>query len=69
MYVKNFVTTTSDYNMLNVKTWALTELGSPCIPEYRVFRHTQNEVVQLTHTSEKDVKMNFTERQKLFNFK
>lgn len=69
MYVRNFVTTTSDYNILNVKTWALTELGSPCIPEYRVFRHTQNEVVQLTHTSEKDVKMNFTERQKLFNFK
>ncbi len=69
IYIKNFVTPSSDYNVLYIKKWALTELGTPCIPEYRVFRHTQNEVIQLTKTSEKNVKLNFTERQKLFNFK
>ncbi len=66
-YIKNFVTTNADYNILNIKKWALTELNAPCVPEYRIFKSAQRYVIHITKTNSQDVKMEITEREKLFN--
>ena len=66
-YIQNFVTTNPNYNILNIKKWALTELNVPCVPEYRVFKSVQRYVIQITDTGSQDVKIEFTEREKLFN--
>jgi len=66
-YIQNFVTTSPNHNMLHIKKWALTELNTPCVPEYRVFKSVQRYVIHITETSSQDVKIEFTEREKLFN--
>jgi hypothetical protein len=67
-YIRNFVTKDADYNILFIKHWALNELGTPCVPEYRIFKKVQERVIILTNTSAADVKMDFTEREKLLDF-
>ena len=67
-YIKSFVTKDSDYNVLYIKNWAMAELNTPCVPEYRIFKTVQNHVILLTHTGPEDVKMDFTEREKILNF-
>lgn len=67
-YIRNFVTKDSDYNILYIKHWALHELGAPCVPEYRIFRKVQERVILLTNTNAGNVKMDFTEREKLLDF-
>ena len=67
-YIKNFVTKNADYNILNISKWSMSELHAPCAPEYRVFKTVQFYIMHITQTSAKDVKMEFIEREKLFNF-
>ncbi len=67
-YIRSFVTTNADYNILYIKNWALTELGSPCIPEYRTFEKVYESVIMLTRTDSENVKMEFTEREKILDF-
>ncbi len=67
-YLKNFVSTNTNYNILNIKKWAITELHAPCVPEYRVFKTVQEYVIYITRTNPQEVKMEFTEREKLFAF-
>lgn len=66
-YLKNFVITHANYNSLNIKKWAITELQTPCIPEYRVFKSVQQFVIYITRTNAQEVKLDFTERERLFN--
>ena len=66
-YLKNFVSTDANYNILNIKKWAMTELNTPCVPEYRVFKTVQRYVIYITQTNAREVKLEFTEREKLFN--
>ena len=66
-YLKNFVSTDANYNILNIKKWAMTELNTPCVPEYRVFKTVQRYVIYITQTNAREVKLEFTERDKLFN--
>jgi hypothetical protein len=66
-YIQNFVTTNTDHNILFIKKWALTELNAPCVPEYRIFKSVQRYVIHITETSSQEVKMEFTERERLFN--
>ena len=66
-YLKNFVTTNTNYNILTIKKWVMAELHTPCIPEYRVFKTVQQYVIYITHTNAQEVKLEFTEREKLFN--
>lgn len=67
-YMRSFVTKDPDYNILFIKHWALHELGTPCVPEYRIFKKVQERVIILTNTGPGDVKMDFTEREKLLDF-
>ena len=67
-YIKNFTTKNSDYNQLNIKKWAITELNTPCVPEYRIFVAVQEYIIKITQTNSQEVKMNFTEREKILNF-
>lgn len=66
-YIKNFVIVNPDYNILYIKKWAIAELKTPCIPEYRVFKKVQQNIIHITQTNSQEVKMEFTERERLFN--
>lgn len=66
-YIQNFVTTSPNHNILHIKKWALTELNTPCVPEYRIFKSVQHYIIRITETSLQDVKINFIEREKLFD--
>lgn len=67
-YIRSFVTKNADYNILYIKHWALNELNAPCVPEYRIFKKVQKQVILLTNTNAAEVKMDFTEREKLLDF-
>ncbi len=67
-YIRSFVTKDADYNILHIKYWALNELKAPCVPEYRIFEKVQKQVIILTNTNALEVRMDFTERQKLLDF-
>jgi hypothetical protein len=67
-YIKNFVSKNADYNQLNIKKWAITELNVPCVPEYRIFESVQNYIIHITQSNTQEVKINFTEREKIINF-
>lgn len=67
-YIRSFVTKNSDYNILYIKNWAMNELNTPCVPEYRIYKKVQQQVINLTGTDEENVKLDFTERQKIINF-
>ena len=58
----------ADYNQLNIKKWAITELNVPCVPEYRIFESVQNYIIHIAQSNSQEVKMNFTEREKIINF-
>ncbi len=68
LYIRAYVVRNSDYNLLYIKQWAMAELNTPCVPEYRVFEKVQERVILLTRSSAEDVKLDFKERQKLFGF-
>ncbi len=65
LYIKSFVIKNDDYNQLAVKNWAMTELHSPCLPEYRVFYCVQQKLISLTATDTLNVKLQFIERKKI----
>ena len=67
-YIKYFTTKSSDYNVLSIKNWAITELNVPCVPEYRIFEEVQQNIITLTQTNSKEVQLIFTEREKIINF-
>lgn len=67
-YIRHFVITNDDYNVLYVKAWAVNELNVPCVPEYRVFKTVHQYVIDITGTNSKEVRFNFIERQKLIKF-
>lgn len=67
-YSRLFVATSPDHNVLYIKRWAMTELNSPCLPEYRVFKRAQDYVIMLTDSKAEDVKLEFTEREKILGF-
>lgn len=66
-YIRNFVTTDADYNILQVKKWALSELHAPCIPEYRAFETVYEYILYVTQSTPNEVHFEFIEREKLFN--
>jgi hypothetical protein len=68
LYIRAYVVRNSDYNLLYIKQWAMGELNTPCVPEYRIFEKVQERVILLTRTGPEDVKLDFKERQKLFGF-
>jgi hypothetical protein len=67
-YLRSFVTKNSDYNILYIKHWAMAELNTPCVPEYRIFKKVQERIILLTGTSAEDVKLDFKEREKIVDF-
>ncbi len=67
-YLKSFVTRNSDYNILYIKNWAMNELNVPCVPEYRIFKKVQSYVMDITGSTPQDVKLDFTEREKVIDF-
>lgn len=67
-YLRHFTVTSDDYNTLYIKNWAQAELKVPCVPEYRIFKTVQWYIIQITQTDSKEVKFNFTEREKLIKF-
>ncbi len=68
LYIRAYVVRNSDYNLLYIKQWAMGELNTPCVPEYRVFEKVQERVILLTGSNREEVKLDFKERQKLFGF-
>ncbi|MBI3521018.1 MAG: hypothetical protein HY062_16890 [Bacteroidetes bacterium] len=68
LYIRHFTNTSADYNILYIKRWAITELNVPCVPEYRIFKTVHHYIIDVTQTDSKEVKFNFTEREKLINF-
>ncbi len=68
LYIRAYVVRNSDYNLLYIKQWAMAELNTPCVPEYRIFEKVQERVILLSRSSPEDVKLDFKERQKLFGF-
>lgn len=67
-YTRNFVSKEEDFNVLYIKHWALEELKTPCVPEYRIFKAVQHHIIKLTGTNATEVEMDFTEREKLLDF-
>lgn len=67
-YIRHFVTKNDDYNILYIKQWAINELKAPCVPEYRIFTNVHRYVIKLTGTNDQEVKLSFTEREKLLDF-
>jgi uncharacterized membrane protein YphA (DoxX/SURF4 family) len=67
-YLRSFVIKNSDYNMLYIKHWAMAELNTPCVPEYRIFKKVQERIILLTGTSAEEVKLDFKEREKIVDF-
>jgi hypothetical protein len=67
-YIRRFVVKKDDNNILYIKKWAAEELNVPCVPEYRIYKNVQRYIIYLTQTDSKEVKFNFIEREKLFNF-
>jgi hypothetical protein len=67
-YLRYFTVTNNDYNILYIKNWAQTELKAPCVPEYRIFKTVHWYIIKITQTDSKEVKFNFTEREKLIKF-
>ncbi len=67
-YLRSFVTRNSDYNILYIKNWAMTELNAPCIPEHRVFKQVQAYIILITGATQQEVKLDFTEREKIIDF-
>lgn len=67
LYVKHFVVEENGQAILYPKLWGLQELNAPMYPEKRVFENVSAYVVKLTQTSEKDVKLVYIEKQKLFD--
>ncbi len=67
-YIRHFVVTSEDYNVLYIKRWAMSELNVPCVPEYRIFKTAHRYIIDITQTNSKEVKLNFTEREKLIDF-
>lgn len=67
-YIRHFVTKNDDYNILYIKQWAINELKTPCVPEYRIFTNVQRYIIKLTGTNPQEVKLSFTERKKLLDF-
>jgi len=67
-YLRSFTAKNSNYNSLYIKHWAMAELNTPCLPEYRIFKTVQERVIILTGTTAEDVKLEFKEREKIFDF-
>lgn len=67
-YIRHFATKDPDFNFLYIKHWALEELKTPCVPEYRIFEGVQKHIIKLTNTSALEVHMEFTEREKILDF-
>lgn len=67
-YIRHYVNKGTDNNVLYIKHWAIDELKVPCVPEYRIFTYLHTYIMKLTNSSEQDVKMEFTEREKILNF-
>jgi hypothetical protein len=68
LYVKHFTYFTDTDYKLNLKLWAITELGSPCIPEERVFQFVINKLIDNYSLNQQNIKIEILERQKLFGF-
>ena len=68
LYLRAFTVKNSDYNQLYIKQWAMTELNTPCVPEQRIFEKVRERVIMLTRSKPEDVKLDFTERQKILDF-
>jgi hypothetical protein len=64
-YIRHFVATHKDFNVLHIKRWAIEELNVPCVPEYRIFKTVQWYIIQVTETNSEEVKFEFIEREKL----
>jgi len=68
LYIRAYVVRNSDYNLLYIKQWAMAELNTPCVPEYRIFEKVQERVSLLSRSRPEDVRLDFKERQRLFGF-
>lgn len=68
LYLRAFTVKNSDYNQLYIKQWAMAELNTPCVPEQRIFEKVRERVIILTRSKPEDVKLDFTERQKILDF-
>lgn len=68
LYIRAYTVKNSGYNLLYIKHWAMAELNTPCVPEHRIFEKVRDHVIVLTRSRLEEVKMDFTERQKIFDF-
>lgn len=68
-YVKHFTKIDGEFYQLNLKLWANTELGAPCIPEFRVFDKVIKRIKSKFDLREHEIDCNYSERVKLFIFK
>ena len=66
-YIKHYVITENDRNVLYPKWWSLGELNVPLYPERRVFEKVKRHVVNLTTGKSEDVKLVYIEKQKIFD--
>lgn len=69
LFVKHFAKQDDEYYNLNIKLWANTELGAPCIPEFRVFNKVIGNLKTKFDIKENELEFKLTEREKLFFFK
>ena len=67
-YVKHFTNIDGEFYQLNLKLWASSELGAPCIPEFRVFDKVIKSIKSKFDLKENEIFIGFYEREKLFFF-
>ncbi len=65
-YLRHFVYWEGGEYMLYPKLWCLTELKTPLYPEKRIFEKTTSFVKVLTNCTDKDVKLVYIEKLKIF---
>ena len=65
-YIRHFVYYEGGEYALNPKLWCINELKTPLYPEKRIFERTADYVRVLTNCTDKDVKLVYIEKLKMF---
>lgn len=65
-YIRHYVNYEGEEWMLSPKLWCINELKTPMYPEKRIFKRTADYIKVLTHCDDKDVKLVYIEKLKMF---
>ncbi len=68
LYIRHFTVNKENKQLLYIKKWAMHELNTPCVPEYRIFKTVQAYIIKITNTDTNHVSLRYTEKRQLLHF-